>query len=124
MPTVNQLLKNSRKLRRVFVKRKLLKGNPQRKGICSRVSVMAPNKPNSAKRKVVRAGLLSHRLKSVWVYIPGEGGHTLQVYSNILIRGGRVQDLPVQYKAIRNKYDLGPVEKRKSARSKYGQKLP
>ena len=82
---------------------------------------MSPNKPNSAKRKVVRAKILSSD-KSAWIYIPGEGGHTLQIYSNILIRGGRVQDLPVQYKAIRGKYDLGYVKKRKSARSKYGNK--
>ncbi|MAE59615.1 MAG: 30S ribosomal protein S12 [Halobacteriovorax sp.] len=121
MPTKNQLLSNSRKLRRTFVKRKLLEGNPQKKGICIRISVMAPNKPNSAKRKVVRAQILSTN-KRAWVYIPGEGGHTLQIYSNILIRGGRVQDLPVQYKAVRNKYDLGPVEKRMSSRSKYGRK--
>jgi len=121
MPTKNQILNNSRKLRRTFVKRKLLEGNPQKKGICMRISVMSPNKPNSAKRKVARAQILSSG-KSAWIYIPGEGGHTLQIYSNILIRGGRVQDLPVQYKAIRNKYDLGAVEKRMSSRSKYGRK--
>lgn len=121
MPTKNQLLNNIRKLKKTTIKRKLLEGNPQKKGVCVRVSVMAPNKPNSAKRKVVRAQVAKG--KRAWIYIPGEGGHTLQVYSNILIRGGRVQDLPVQYKAIRNKYDLGPVEKRRSARSKYGNKI-
>jgi small subunit ribosomal protein S12 len=121
MPTRNQLINNIRKLKKKFIARKLLKQNPQKKGICVRISIMAPNKPNSAKRKVVRAQVSTG--KRAWIYIPGEGGHTLQVYSNILIRGGRVQDLPVKYKAIRNKYDLGPVEKRKSARSRYGTKI-
>lgn len=118
MPTKNQLIKDTRKLRRRSVRRKLLNGNPQRKGICIRVSLKSPKKPNSGKRKVVRVQTLAG--KRAWVYIPGEGGHTLQIYSNVLIRGGRVQDLPVQYKGIRNKYDLGPVLERKSSRSRYG----
>ena len=122
MPTKNQFLTD---IRKKFSKKKrstLLEGNPQRKGTCIRISIMSPRKPNSAKRKVVRSQIWNG--KKAWIYIPGEGGHKLQMFSNILIRGGRVQDLPVQYKAIRNKYDLSSVEKRISARSKYGCKLP
>lgn len=121
MPTKNQFFKNIRKKLSKKKKSTLLESNPQRKGICVRISIMAPSKPNSAKRKVVRSQIYNG--KKFWIYIPGEGGHKLQMFSNILIRGGRVQDLPVRYKAIRNKYDLNPVEKRVSARSKYGCKI-
>ena len=126
MPTKNQLIKSTRKKKVKRLRRKLLNKNPQRKGICTRISLMSPNKPNAGKRRVVRVAVSPGGKKAVrvgrsyWIYIPGEGGHNLQIYSNVLIRGGRVQDLPIHYKGIRNKYDLNPVVLRKSARSKYG----
>jgi len=121
MPTINQLLVN--KLRKKKARRNktpALLGNPQRKGICIKVYNRTPKKPNSALRKVTKIKL-SRKLK-VETYIPGEG-HNLQEYSVVLMRGGRVPDLPgVKYHLIRNKYDFKGVKNRKQSRSKYGTK--
>jgi small subunit ribosomal protein S12 len=121
MPTINQLLIN--KLRRKKIRRKktpALLGNPQQKGICVKVYTRTPKKPNSALRKVTKLKL-SNKQK-VESYIPGEG-HNLQEYSVVLMRGGRVPDLPgVKYHLIRGKYDFKGVKNRKQARSKYGTK--
>ena len=114
MPTLNQILKNSRR------KHKTKKNSPQKKGICVRVYTASPKKPNSAERKIAKVKLTNH--KSVIVYIPGEG-HNLQEHSVILIRGGRVKDLPgVRHKAIRGILDLGSILNRRTSRSKYGTK--
>nr|YP_009317599.1 ribosomal protein S12 [Pterocladiella media]AOX49051.1 ribosomal protein S12 [Pterocladiella media] len=120
MPTLHQLLKkprvNSKKKSRVIA----LKNSPQRKGICVRVYTINPKKPNSAERKVAKVQLTTG--KSVIGYIPGEG-HSLQEHSLVLVRGGRVKDLPgVFYHFIRGVYDLTPVKGRKKTRSKYGVK--
>lgn len=97
-----------------------LQGNPQKKGICLKVYITPPKKPNSAKRKVARVRL-SNNQKPI-VYIPGQG-HNLQQYSWVLVRGGRVKDLPgVRYKMVRNKYDLQGILHRRQGRSKYGTK--
>lgn len=121
MSTIRQLC--SRKLRRKKIKHlktPALKGNPQIKGVCLKVFVRTPKKPNSALRKVTKLKL-SNNLR-VESYIPGEG-HNLQEYSVVLIRGGRIPDLPgVKYRNIRGKYDLQSVKNRKKARSKYGVK--
>jgi small subunit ribosomal protein S12 len=120
MPTINQLLRKSRKKKVTRVKTPALKKNPQVKGICLKVFLRTPKKPNSALRKVVKLKL-SNRLR-VECYLPGEG-HNLQEYSVVLIRGGRTPDLPgVKYRAIRGKYDFSGVKNRKTARSKYGVK--
>ena len=97
-----------------------LKGSPQRRGVCTRVYTTTPKKPNSALRKVARVRLTSHT--EVTAYIPGEG-HNLQEHSIVLVRGGRVKDLPgVRYKIIRGSLDTQGVKKRKQARSRYGAK--
>jgi small subunit ribosomal protein S12 len=120
MSTINQLIKNSRKKRRIKSNVTDLEKNPFKKGVCLKVYNKKPKKPNSAQRKVARVKL-TNGLK-VTTYIPGEG-HNLQEHSVILIRGGRVQDLPgIKYHAVRGKYDLNAVEKRKTSRSKYGAK--
>jgi len=99
-----------------------LRGNPQKRGVCVRVSTMTPKKPNSALRKIARVKL-SNGIE-VTCYIPGEG-HNLQEHSNVLVRGGRVKDLPgVRYKIIRGTLDAAGVEGRKQGRSKYGTKKP
>jgi small subunit ribosomal protein S12 len=117
MPTINQLL-TPRKQKKKKNRRKALARCPQKKGVCLRVFITTPKKPNSALRKVARLRL-SNKV-SITGYIPGVG-HTLQKYSTALIRGGRVRDLPgIRYKLIRNKYDLRPVYNRTQARSKYG----
>ena len=122
MPTINQLL---RKPRRPLPKRNKvpgLKGCPQRRGVCTRVYTTTPKKPNSALRKVAKVRLTTGI--EALCYIPGEG-HNLQEHSVVLIRGGRVKDLPgVRYKVIRNKLDAGGVAGRKQARSRYGAKRP
>lgn len=120
MPTVNQLIKKGRKQ----VKRKTvtpaLGGAPQRRGVCTRVSTTTPKKPNSALRKIARVRLTSGQ--EVTAYIPGIG-HNLQEHSIVLIRGGRVKDLPgVRYKIVRAALDTAGVEGRAKARSKYGAK--
>ena len=95
---------------------------PQKKGICVKLIVKAPKKPNSALRKIAQVKLTNN--KKVYAYIPGEG-HNLQEYSSVLIKGGRVKDLPgVKYRLIRNKFDLLGVANRKTSRSKYGAKNP
>ena len=121
MPTINQLLINEvRQKKRKKIKTPALLQNPQIKGICVKVYTRTPKKPNSAIRKVTKVKLSTK--KTVEVYIPGEG-HNLRQYSVVLIRGGRVPDLPgVKYKCVRGKYDLVAVPDRKTARSIYGGK--
>ena len=122
MPTVNQLIKDSRE--RVLWKSKspALSGNPQKRGVCTRVYTTTPKKPNSALRKVARVRLTNGI--EVTAYIPGEG-HNLQEHSIVLIRGGRVKDLPgVRYHIIRGTLDTQGVQERKQGRSKYGAKKP
>jgi small subunit ribosomal protein S12 len=121
MPTLNQLLvTKSRKKKLKRTKTPALRGNPQLKGVCLKVFTRTPKKPNSALRKVAKVRLSTKdRVES---YIPGEG-HNLQEYSVILMRGGRVPDLPgVKYHTVRGKYDFKGVKNRKQARSKYGTK--
>ncbi|MGB3345811.1 MAG: 30S ribosomal protein S12 [Candidatus Humimicrobiia bacterium] len=122
MPTINQLVKRKRKRIKAKKKNPALQGNPQKRGVCTRVWTMTPKKPNSALRKVARVRLTTGM--EVTAYIPGEG-HNLQEHSIVLIRGGRVKDLPgVRYKIVRNILDTAGVEGRKKARSKYGAKAP
>ena len=122
MPTINQLIRQGRK--RVIKKRSTaaLAGSPQRRGVCTRVYTTTPKKPNSALRKVARVRLTSGM--EVTAYIPGEG-HNLQEHSIVLIRGGRVKDLPgVRYHIIRGTLDTSGVQERRQSRSKYGAKKP
>jgi small subunit ribosomal protein S12 len=120
MPTINQLCRSSRKINKKINKTPALNHCPQKKGTCSKVLTAAPKKPNSAIRKIARVLLASNKL--VTAYIPGEG-HSLHEHSNVLIRGGRVKDLPgVKYHLIRGKLDLAGVKNRKTSRSKYGVK--
>lgn len=122
MPTINQLVKIKRKRIEAKKKNPALQGNPQKRGVCTRVWTMTPKKPNSALRKVARVRLTNGM--EVTAYIPGEG-HNLQEHSIVLIRGGRVKDLPgIRYKIVRNTLDTAGVEGRKKARSKYGAKAP
>jgi small subunit ribosomal protein S12 len=123
MPTRNQLLrKYSCRKKKIYRKKKpALTGCPQKKGVCFRVYTRTPKKPNSALRKVAKIRLSNS--SEIIAYIPGEG-HNLQEHSVVLIRGGRVKDLPgVKYKSIRGVLDLQGVLHRKQARSKYGAKL-
>ena len=118
MPTIQQLVRLNRTKVNAVKKTPALKSCPQRRGICTRVYVTTPKKPNSAIRKVARVKLTSGF--EVTAYIPGEG-HNLQQYSVVLVRGGRTPDLPgVRYKNIRGKYDFSGVKNRKTSRSKYG----
>jgi len=121
MATKNQLIKNQlRKKKRYQIKMPALKGNPQVKGICVKIFNRTPKKPNSALRKVAKVKIANN--KKIECYIPGEG-HTLKQYSVVLIRGGRVPDLPgVKYHLIRGSYDFKGVNGRKTSRSKYGVK--
>ena len=121
MATINQLLKNCLRQKKIKKnKTPALQNNPQLKGVCIKVFTRTPKKPNSAVRKVSKVKL-SNGIK-VESYIPGEG-HNLQEYSVILMRGGRVPDLPgVKYQNIRGKYDFQGVKNRKQARSRYGTK--
>lgn len=122
MPTINQLSRNPRKPKRKINKTPALQECPQKKGLCLKVLLRTPKKPNSALRKLVKLKITSNR-KVVTAYIPGEG-HNLQSYSVVLIRGGRVKDLPgVKYHIIRGKLDLLGLKNRKTSRSKYGTKL-
>lgn len=137
MPTINQLVRKGRKpkskkstapaLQFTFnsfnqQRTKQPKGAPQKRGVCTQVKTMTPKKPNSALRKVARVRL-SNGIE-VTAYIPGEG-HTLQDHSVVLVRGGRVKDLPgVRYHIVRGTLDAGGVENRKQGRSKYGAKTP
>ena len=120
MPTIQQLVRKGRHDKIAKVKTAALKGSPQRRGVCTRVYTTTPKKPNSALRKVARVKLPSQ--VEVTAYIPGEG-HNLQEHSMVLVRGGRVKDLPgVRYKIIRGSLDTQGVKARKQARSKYGAK--
>ena len=120
MPTIQQLVRQGRETQKKKNKAPALKGSPQRRGVCTRVFTVTPRKPNSALRKVARVRLTSG--VEVTCYIPGEG-HNLQEHSIVLVRGGRVRDLPgVRYHIIRGVLDAQPVQGRKQARSKYGAK--
>ena len=120
MPTIKQLLKKPRKKLESKSRSIALKKAPQRKGVCIRVYTINPKKPNSAERKVAKVQLTTG--KSIIGYIPGEE-HSLQEHSLVLVRGGRVKDLPgVFYHFVRGSYDLDGVKNRSSARSKYGKK--
>ncbi len=122
MPTVNQLVRNGRKVIKKKTKVPDLEGNPQKRGVCTRVYTTTPKKPNSALRKVARVRLTNK--KEVTCYIPGIG-HNLQEHAVVLLRGGRRKDLPgVRYTVIRGKLDAQGVDKRRQARSKYGAKKP
>jgi small subunit ribosomal protein S12 len=120
MPTINQLVRRRRKQKRTFSKAPVLDRCPQKRGVCLQVRTMTPKKPNSALRKIARVRLSNS--KEVTVYIPGEG-HSLQEHSIVLVRGGRVRDLPgVRYQVIRGTLDSTGVDGRKQARSRYGAK--
>ena len=120
MPTIQQLVRKGRRDKLAKVKTAALKGSPQRRGVCTRVYTTTPKKPNSALRKVARVKLTSQ--VEVTAYIPGEG-HNLQEHSVVLIRGGRVKDLPgFRYKVIRAALDTAGVSERRQGRSKYGAK--
>ncbi len=122
MPTINQLVRKGRKPNNVKTSTPALKGAPQKRGVCTRVYTTTPKKPNSALRKVARVRLTNGM--EVTSYIPGEG-HNLQEHSVVLVRGGRVKDLPgVRYKIIRAALDAAGVSDRRQARSKYGAKAP
>lgn len=120
MPTINQLTRHSRRSKRSFSKSPALNRCPQKRGTCVRVYTTKPKKPNSAVRKIARVKLTNDT--QVISYIPGEG-HSLQEHSVVLVRGGRVKDLPgVRYKMVRGKLDLHGVKGRKQSRSRYGTK--
>ncbi len=122
MPTINQLVRKGRKKVKKKTASPALEGCPQKRGVCTRVYTTTPKKPNSALRKVARVRLTTG--KEVTAYIPGEG-HNLQEHSVVLIRGGRVKDLPgVRYHIIRGTLDAAGVENRRQGRSKYGAKKP
>ncbi len=122
MPTINQLIKYGRQKKVRKSKAPALQGNPQKRGVCVRVYTVTPKKPNSALRKVARVRLSNG--VEVTAFIPGEG-HNLQEHSVVLVRGGRVKDLPgVRYKVIRGALDAAGVEGRRQSRSKYGTKRP
>ncbi|RMB00249.1 30S ribosomal protein S12 [Hydrogenothermus marinus] len=122
MPTINQLVRKGREKVTKKSKAPALEGNPQKRGVCVRVYTTTPKKPNSALRKVARVRLSNGY--EVTCYIPGEG-HNLQEHSIVLVRGGRVKDLPgVRYKIIRGALDAAGVKDRRQSRSKYGTKKP
>ena len=122
MPTINQLVRKGRKKQIMKTAAPALKSCPQKRGVCVRVYTSTPKKPNSALRKVARVRLTNGM--EVTTYIPGEG-HNLQEHSVVLIRGGRVKDLPgVRYHVIRGTMDATGVEERRQSRSKYGAKRP
>ena len=122
MPTFHQLVKQGRTPTRYKTASPALQGSPQRRGVCTRVYTQTPKKPNSALRKIARVRLTNGL--EVGTYIPGEG-HNLQEHSVVLVRGGRVKDLPgVRYHIVRGALDAGGVKDRKQGRSKYGAKAP
>ena len=122
MPTINQLIRHPRKTPKAKSKVRDLDSCPQRRGVCLRVFTATPKKPNSALRKVARVRLTNGN--EVNAYIPGEG-HTLQEHSVVLVRGGRVKDLPgVRYHIVRGSLDATGVDGRNKSRSKYGSKRP
>ena len=121
MPTIHQLTKSPRIPKQRSQRRPALSGSPQRKGVCIKLVIRTPKKPNSALRKLALLRLSNN--KRIYGYIPGEGKHSLQEHSVVLIRGGRVKDLPgIKYKLIRGVYDFEGVKDRKNGRSKYGTK--
>ena len=120
MPTINQLVRKGRVPQKAKSKVPAMEQNPQKRGVCTRVYTTTPKKPNSALRKITRVRLSNG--KEVTVYIPGEG-HSLQEHSIVLIRGGRVRDLPgVRYQVVRGALDTLGVDGRKRSRSRYGAK--
>jgi len=122
MPTINQLIRQGRKRKKEKRKAPALRGSPLRRGVCTRVYTTTPKKPNSALRKVARVRLTTGT--EVTAYIPGIG-HNLQEHSVVLVRGGRVKDLPgVRYHIVRGSFDTAGVEGRRQSRSKYGAKRP
>ncbi|CAN5542801.1 30S ribosomal protein S12 [soil metagenome] len=122
MPTIQQLVRKGRQSKSEKKSARALQGNPQRRGVCTRVSTTTPKKPNSALRKVARVRLTNGI--EVTAYIPGEG-HNLQEHSIVLVRGGRVKDLPgVKYHIVRGALDAAGVADRRQSRSKYGAKRP
>ncbi|MEO0249520.1 MAG: 30S ribosomal protein S12 [candidate division WOR-3 bacterium] len=122
MPTINQLVRKGRRKVKRKSKAPALRGNPQRRGVCLVVRTVPPKKPNSALRKIARVRLTTGT--EVTAYIPGEG-HNLQEHSVVMVRGGRVKDLPgVKYHIIRGRYDSAGVDGRSKSRSKYGTKKP
>ena len=122
MPTISQLIRFGRTEKKKKTKSPALKGCPQKRGVCLQVKTQTPKKPNSALRKVARVRLTNST--EVTAYIPGEG-HNLQEHSIVLVRGGRVKDLPgVRYHIVRGTLDTAGVQNRKRSRSKYGAKRP
>lgn len=122
MPTISQLIRMGREHKRKRTKSPALKKCPQKRGVCLQVKTMTPKKPNSALRKIARVRLTNGI--EVTAYIPGEG-HNLQEHSIVLVRGGRVKDLPgVRYHIVRGTLDAAGVNQRKKSRSKYGAKMP
>ncbi|HEY3353327.1 MAG TPA: 30S ribosomal protein S12 [Polyangia bacterium] len=122
MPTINQLVKSGRETPKTRTGAPALQGSPQKRGVCVRVYTTTPKKPNSALRKVARVRLTNGM--EVTTYIPGEG-HNLQEHSVVLIRGGRVKDLPgIRYHIVRGTLDAAGVANRRQSRSKYGAKRP
>ena len=120
MPTINQLCRNKRKKKYIRNKVPALTNCPQKKGVCIKIFLRTPKKPNSALRKLAKLRLTNN--KKIMAYIPGEG-HNLQEYSTVIIRGGRVKDLPgIKYHLVRGKLDFNGLKKRKTSRSKYGTK--
>lgn len=122
MPRAQQLIKNPRRSKRVVSDTAALGGNPQKRGVCTRVYTVTPKKPNSAQRKVARVRLTNGN--EAIVYIRGEG-HNLQEHSVVLVHGGRVKDLPgVRFRVVRGAHDASGVNDRRQGRSKYGAKQP
>ena len=122
LPTINQLIRKGRSIKKQKSDAPALKGCPQRRGVCTRVYTSTPKKPNSALRKIARVRLTNGI--EVTAYIPGEG-HNLQEHSIVLVRGGRVKDLPgVRYHIVRGTADASGVDGRRKSRSKYGVKRP
>ena len=121
MPTYNQLCKKKRNPKKRKLKTPALEKSPHKKGICTKLVVRTPKKPNSALRKLAKLRLTNKKM--IYAYIPGEGEHALQEYSNVIIRGGRVKDLPgIKYQLVRGKLDFAGMTSRKTSRSKYGTK--
>jgi len=122
MPTINQLIRRGRRQKQIKIKTRALSRCPQRRGVCLLVTTRTPKKPNSALRKIARVRLTNGL--EVTAYVGGEG-HNLQEHSVVLVRGGRVRDLPgVRYHVVRGALDCLGVENRKQSRSKYGAKTP
>jgi small subunit ribosomal protein S12 len=121
MPTIQQLIKNPREKKKRSQRRPALQKCPQKKGVCIKLVTRTPKKPNSAIRKLALLRLSNKR--RIYGYIPGEGKHSLQEHSVVLVRGGRVKDLPgIKYKLVRGVYDFEGLKGRRKGRSKYGAK--